>query len=39
MIIKFKVYSKYREAMDNMDIDSIMKKFIESKGTGRDRPG
>ncbi|VDD91389.1 unnamed protein product [Enterobius vermicularis] len=36
--LKVEVYSKYREAMDNMDIDSIMKKFIESKGTGRDRP-
>ena len=28
-----------REMMDKVDIDAIMAKFVETKGTGRERPG
>uniref|UniRef100_A0A158R608 FCH domain only protein 2 n=1 Tax=Syphacia muris TaxID=451379 RepID=A0A158R608_9BILA len=33
-----KVYAKYRGAVDEIDINNIMLKFIEMKGTGKDRP-
>lgn len=33
-----KIYSNYKEAVDKVDISGIMTKFIETKGTGKDRP-
>ncbi|VDM44351.1 unnamed protein product [Toxocara canis] len=32
------VYSQYRESIEQIDISEIMMKFIEAKGTGKDRP-
>lgn len=32
------VYSQYRESIDRIDIGDIMMTFVETKGTGKDRP-
>uniref|UniRef100_A0A914DI32 MHD domain-containing protein n=1 Tax=Acrobeloides nanus TaxID=290746 RepID=A0A914DI32_9BILA len=32
------VTTDYRQSIERMDIDDIMMKFVEEKGTGRDRP-
>ena len=36
---KLQVSSQYREAIENVNIDEILLKFAEDKGTGRERPG
>ncbi|VDK48379.1 unnamed protein product [Anisakis simplex] len=32
------VYSQYRETIDQLDVNDIMLKFVDIKGTGKDRP-
>lgn len=33
------VTTDYRQSIERMDIDDIMVKFVEERGTGRERPG
>ncbi|MFH4983035.1 hypothetical protein AB6A40_009744 [Gnathostoma spinigerum] len=32
------VYAQYKESIENIDIDDLMRRFVEKKGTGKDRP-
>lgn len=34
----FKVCAQYRESMLTMNIDDILRKIVESKGTGTEKP-
>ena len=34
-----RVYSTVNEQLNNFSVEKLMKQFVESKGTGREKPG